>query len=242
MEAPADYVAFPAVVPSDPIASLHVATTTRPDAELQRTNHNHETGSPVGTVGFDANAHAAWDGTQGYGSSSIVIAIIDSGVEVGHPDLLQVTGYDFGDNDSNPDDNSSQAGHGTACAGVAAARTNSLGTAGVAAGCSIMPLKVANSSGQMFFSSIVNALTYAADNGADVISMSLGAAITSDPSTDNALTYASNAGCVILAATGNENKSTISYPAFTASSSAVAAGRRSDSASARAASRRVNPA
>jgi serine protease len=97
---------------------------------------------------------------------------------------------------------------------VAAARTNSLGTAGIAAGCSIMPLKVANSSGTMSFSSIQNALMFAADNGADVISMSLGAAISSDPATDNAITYAHNAGCVILAATGNENRSTISYPAI----------------------------
>lgn len=210
-----DYIAFPAVVPSDPMHSLHWGhNNTAQMLSYNWTNHNHETGSPVGTVGFDCNAHAAWDQPQGFGSSSIIIAIIDSGVEAGHPDLLQVTGYDFGDNDSNPDDNSSQAGHGTACAGVAAARTNALGTAGIAAGCSIMPLKVANSAGTMTFVSIQNALYYAADNGADVISMSLGAAISSDPATDTAIQYAYNAGCVILAATGNENKTTISYPAI----------------------------
>ena len=77
-----------------------------------------------------------------------------------------------------------------------------------------MPLKVANSSGTMAFSSIQNALYFAADNGADIISMSLGAAISSDPATDTAINYAFNAGCTILAATGNENKSTISYPAI----------------------------
>jgi subtilisin family serine protease len=210
-----DYVAFPAVVPADPMHSMHWGhNNTAQLLSYNWTNNNHETGSPVGTPGFDCNAHAAWDGTQGFGSSSIVIAIIDSGVEAGHPDLLQVAGWDYGDNDSNPDDNSSQAGHGTACAGVAAARTNSLGTAGIAAGCSIMPLKVANSAGSMFFSAIQNALYFAADNGADVISMSLGAAISSDPATDTAITYASNAGCVILAATGNNNGSTISYPAI----------------------------
>jgi len=210
-----DYVAFPAVVPGDPMHSLHWGhNNTAQMLSYNWTNHNHETGSPVGTVGFDANAHAAWDGAQGYGSSSVLIAIIDSGVEAGHPDLLQVAGYDYGDNDSNPDDNSSAAGHGTACAGVAAARTNALGTAGIAAGCAIMPLKVANSAGSMYFSAIQNALYFAADNGADVISMSLGAAITSDPATDTAIQYAYNAGCVILAATGNENRSTISYPAI----------------------------
>jgi len=210
-----DYVAFPAVVPSDPLHSIHWGhNNTAQMLSYNWTNHNHETGSPVGTVGFDANAHAAWDGAQGFGSSSVIIAILDSGVEAGHPDLLQVAGYDYGDNDTNPDDNSSSPGHGTACAGVAAARTNSLGTAGIAAGCAIMPLKVANSSGSIFFSAIQNALYHAADNGAHIISMSLGAAISSDPATDTAINYAFNAGCTILAATGNENKSTISYPAI----------------------------
>ena len=70
-----------------------------------------------------------------------------------------------------------------------------------------MPLKVANSAGSMFFSAIVNAIYYAADHGANVISMSLGAAISSDAATDAAILYAYNAGVVImLAATGNENK------------------------------------
>jgi subtilisin family serine protease len=210
-----DYMAFPAVVPPDPLHSMHWGhNNTAQMLSYNWTNNNHETGSPVGTVGFDANAQAAWDGAQGFGSSSVIIAIIDSGVEAGHPDLLQVTGWDYGDNDSNPDDNSSSPGHGTACAGVAAARTNSLGTAGIAAGCSIMPLKVANSAGSIFFSAIQNALMYAADHGANIISMSLGAAISSDPATDTAINYAFNAGCTILAATGNENKSTISYPAI----------------------------
>jgi subtilisin family serine protease len=210
-----DYVAFPAVVPSDPMHSMHWGhNNTAQMLSYNWTNHNHETGSPVGTVGFDANAHAAWDGTQGFGSSSVLIAIIDSGVQTAHPDLVQVAGWDYGSGDSNPNDDSSQSGHGTACAGVAAARTNSLGPAGIAAGCSIMPLKVANNAGTMAFSSIQNALYFAADNGADIISMSLGAAITSDPATDTAINYAWNAGCLILAATGNENKSTISYPAI----------------------------
>lgn len=212
-----NYIAFPAAVPADPMHASHWGhNNTAQLLSFNWTNGNHETGSPVGTVGFDANAHAAWDGTQGFGSTAVIIAIIDSGVQAGHPDLRQVTGWDYGDNDSNPDDNSSQSGHGTACAGVAAAINNSLGTAGIAGGCSIMPLKVANSAGTMTFVSIQNALVYAADHGADIISMSLGAAISSDPATDNSILYAFNAGCTILAATGNENASTISYPAINA--------------------------
>ena len=212
-----DWVAFPAAVPSDPLYADHWGhnnTAQLPDLDWGGT-YEHDLPNTVGTVGFDANAQAAWD--QGYGSSSVVIAIIDSGVEVGHPDLTQVTGYDFGDNDTNPDDNSSAPGHGTACAGVAASKANNgLGACGIAAGSSIMPLKVANSAGSMYFTAIQNALYYAADNGADIISMSLGAAISSDSATDSAILYAYNAGCTILAATGNENASTISYPAVNA--------------------------
>ncbi len=210
-----DWIAFPAVVPADPLYSIHWGhNNTAQMLSYNWTNNNHETGSPVGTVGFDTNAQAAWDAASGFGSSTVRIAIIDSGVEAGHPDLLQMTGYDFGNNDTNPDDDSSSPGHGTACAGVAAASRNSLGSVGIAANCTIMPLKVANSAGSMTFTAIQNALTYAADNGADVISMSLGAAISSDAATDAAITYAYNAGCTILAATGNENKTTISYPAI----------------------------
>ena len=210
-----DWIAFPAVVPADPLHSIHWGhNNTAQMLSYNWTNNNHTTGSPVGTVGFDCNAQAAWDGSQGYGSSAVKIAIIDSGVATAHPDLTQVTGYDFGNNDSNPNDDSSSPGHGTACAGVAAAKANSLGAAGAAPGCSIMPLKVANSAGTMTFVSIQNALYYAADNGANIVSMSLGAAISSDAATDAAITYAYNAGCTILAATGNENKSTISYPAI----------------------------
>jgi len=209
-----DWVAFPAAVPSDPLHADHWGhnnTAQLPDLDWGGT-YAHTLPNTVGTVGFDANAQAAWD--QGYGTASVVIAILDSGVDVGHPDLRQVAGYDFGDNDTNPDDNSASAGHGTACAGVAASIRNSLGAAGIAADCSIMPCKVANSAGSMYFSSIQNALYWSADNGADIISMSLGAAISSDAATNTALTYAFNAGCVILAATGNENAGTISYPAI----------------------------
>ncbi len=216
-EATPDWRAFPAAVPNDPLYANnwgHNNTAQLPGLDWGGT-YDHTLSTTVGTVGFDANAPAAWDASQAYGSAGVVIAIIDSGVDTAHPDLRLVAGYDYGDNDSNPMDNSAQAGHGTACAGVAAARANnSLGVVGVAGGCSIMPLKVANSAGSMYFSAIVNAIYFAADNGAKVISMSLGAAISTDTATNAAILYAYNAGCVILAATGNENASTISYPAI----------------------------
>ncbi len=220
-----DWVAFPAATPNDPMYANnwgHDNTVQLPGFDWGGTWDHTLAG--VGTAGFDANADLAWDFSQAYGDPSVVIAILDSGVDSAHLDLNQVAGYDYGDNDSNPHDDSAQAGHGTACAGVAAGvADNSLGVAGVAGGCSIMPLKIANSAGTMYFSYIIDAIYHAADNGADVISMSFGAAISSDPATNAALQYAWNAGCVNLAATGNENDSTISYPAINSNVIAVGA-------------------
>ncbi|MCB0277042.1 MAG: S8 family serine peptidase, partial [Calditrichaeota bacterium] len=211
-----DWQAFPAAVPNDPLYSSQWGhNNTGQMLSYCWSCGGHPAGSPVGTPGFDANAQAAWDNSQGYGSASIIIGIIDSGVDIDHPDLRLVAGWDYGSNDSNPDDNSASPGHGTACAGVAAARANNgLGVSGIAGGCSVMPLKVANNAGSMFFSSIQNALIHAADNGAHIASMSLGASISSDAATDNALAYAYNSGVVLFAATGNYNQSTISYPAI----------------------------
>jgi len=210
-----DWRAFPAAVPNDPLypdSWGHNNTAQLPDLDWGGT-YDHTLSNTVGTPGFDANAPAAWN--SGYGDPNVIIAILDSGVDIDHPDLNLVAGYDFGSGDTNPDDNSAAPGHGTCCAGVAAAvANNGRGSCGAAPGCRIMPCKVANNQGTMYFSSIQNALYWAADNGADIISMSLGAAISSDPATDAALSYAYNAGCVILAATGNENSSTISYPAI----------------------------
>ena len=196
--------------------------------------YNH-TGTPVGTYGFDTNAHAGWDGSQGYGSSQVVIGIIDSGVDTGHEDIADVSGYDFGDGDTNPFDNSAEPGHGTCCAGVAAGiANNGKGVAGTAGACKIMPLKVADSSGSMAFTSIEDALIWGADQGADVLSMSLGAGVSPgySPATDAAIVYAYNSGCVVLAATGNENATSISYPANHANCLAVGAaspdGKRKD--------------
>jgi subtilisin family serine protease len=236
-----DWEVYPAVIPNDPNYSKqwgHNNTAQMPGYNWSTNLHN---GPLVGTVGFDANAEAAWGNSQGFGSSSIVIAIIDGGVEWSHPDLAaniwtnpgesgggketngidddgngkidDYHGWDFGVGDNNPNDDASGAGHGTCCSGIAAAvANNSLGVAGIAAGCKIMPLKGANAAGSMYFSSINSAITYAADMGAKVISMSLGAS-AQDAANQTACTYAWNKGAIVLAATGNENNSSISYPA-----------------------------
>ena len=184
----------------------------------QNWGHNNTGQGPGGGgAGFDSNAPEAWDDSQGFGQSDVIIAIIDSGTNYNHPDLNDncVPGFDYGSNDNNPQDNN---GHGTQCAGVSAGEANNgIGVAGVAGGCKIMPLKVSSNSGEMTFTAIANAITHAADNGAHVISMSLGIENNMEegdyPGCDAALSYAYNAGVTIFAATANSNAAVIAYPA-----------------------------
>ena len=222
-EAELEYFMYPQAIPNDPYYASNWGHNNTGQFPSWLSGSGY-TGPLVGTSGWDTKAQEAWN--YGYGNSNIIIAIIDTGVDLTHPDLRLVTGYDFGDNDSNPMDDSGDAGHGTLASGIAAAKANNnLGVTGIAGGCSIMPLKVAASNGTMVFTSIANAITYAADNGAHVISMSLGAqGTTSDTTVDPTLAYAYNKGVVIFASSGNyydpayiqnqnETENTIGYPA-----------------------------
>lgn len=209
-----DWRAWPAEAATDPLLADnwgHENTAQLPAFNWVVT-HAH-TGPGVGTKGFDADLPQAWQLPKGFGSDDVIIAIIDSGVDLDHPDLRLVEGYDFGDGDTNPDDDSADAGHGTHCAGIAAALANGSGAVGVAPGCAVMPLKVADSDGIMWFSAVQAALYHAADKGVAVASLSFGAPIKTDAATEAALRYAYEAGVVLVAATGNANRSEISYPA-----------------------------
>ena len=225
-----DWYAFPQVVPDDPGYSQnwgHHNTGQLPGVDWGGT-YSHTLSTTVGAIGFDANAERGWDGPAGFGSSTVIIAIVDSGCNLSHPDLAFVTGYDFGDNDSNPEDdcnNPNVCGHGTCCAGVAAARgNNGQGACGAAPNALIMPLKAADVNGNMAFSSIANCIYYAADNGADIISMSLGAhGITGVSTINTAIGYAFSAGLLLFAATDNYNSNMISYPAINVDVIAVGA-------------------
>ena len=215
-DASLEYYAYTQVAPNDPYYSSNWGHNNTAQLPVYVSGSGHA-GAGVGTIGWDSDAQLAWDQTQGYGSASIIIAIIDSGVDTAHPDLRLVTGYDYGDNDSNPMDDSADPWHGTSCSRIAAAiDNNNLGVTGIAGGCSIMPLKIADSAGDMDFTAIENALTHAADNGAHVISMSFGAEGGAGegeiPTTDAVLEYAYGAGVVIFAATANANTSAIAYP------------------------------
>lgn len=146
------------------------------------------------------DAPRAWDITTG--SSAIVIAVLDSGVEASHPDLAGrlVPGWNFYDNTANTAD---VFGHGTRVAGAAAAAGhNGLGVAGVAMESHIMPIRVSDSAGYAYYSTLASGLVWAADNGARVMNMSF-AGIAASSAIRSAAQYARGQGAVVVAAAGN---------------------------------------
>lgn len=157
------------------------------------------------------------------GNPAVVIAVVDSGVQLDHTDLQGklVAGYDFVQNDGDPSDG---AGHGTHVAGIAAAATNNgVGVAGACPECRVMPVRVISAAGTGFVSDIAEGIVYAADNGAKVINLSLGGPGSS--ALEAAVNYAWAKGAFLTCAAGNAGTSAIAnaYPAAYAACFAVAA-------------------
>lgn len=145
-------------------------------------------------------APSAWDITKG--SSSVIIAILDTGVDSSHPDLAGklVPGWNFYNNNSNTSD---VYGHGTAVAGTAGAATNNnVGVASVGWNCRIMPLRISNEAGYGSSYAMANALVWAADNGARVANISY--KVTSFTSIQTAAQYFHNNGGVVTVSAGND--------------------------------------
>ncbi|NLN61447.1 MAG: S8 family serine peptidase [Myxococcales bacterium] len=158
----------------------------------------------------NANVAGAW-GVE-TGKKTTVIAIIDTGVDVNHPDLKMkmVPGYNFVHENTNVTDND---GHGTHCAGVAAALANNgVGVAGVCSNCAIMPIKALDN-GSGLASDVARGIIWATDNGAKVISMSLGGYFPSFTQ-QQAIEYAASKGVILIAAAGNDNIDMPHYPAY----------------------------
>ncbi|MDP9387812.1 MAG: S8 family serine peptidase [Actinomycetota bacterium] len=170
---------------------------------------------PVGAVSNDplsaqqwglqqVRAPQAWAVTRGAGA---VIAVVDSGVDLGHPDLAPrlTAGYDFLAETRTPQD---QNGHGTHVAAIAAAGSdNGIGVAGVAPAARIMPLRALDREGAGTASVIARAVTYAVDNGAHVINLSLGGAAATVGSPETllaAIRRANSRGVVVVASAGND--------------------------------------
>jgi thermitase len=149
-------------------------------------------------------APTAWDSAQGAG---VTVAVLDCGVHTSHPDLAGkvVLEHNFTATASTDD----LCNHGTHVSGTIAAVTNNgTGIAGVAPGARILSGKVLNDTGSGFFSDIDLAMQWAADNGAQVINMSLEADIPCPSGTQTAADYAWSHGAVLVAAAGNSGLST----------------------------------
>src|SRR5579863_9834528 len=146
------------------------------------------------------SAPAAWSSTTG--SASVVIAIIDTGVDGTHPDLASkmVAGWNIYSKNS---DTSDVYGHGTEVAGTAAAATdNGLGIAGVCWQCLIMPVRISDTKGTATYSNMASGISWAASHGARVANLSYEASTSSTVS--QAAQSFMNAGGVVTIAAGNE--------------------------------------
>ena len=182
------------------------------------------------TMSGDINAPEAWNQTTG--SSSVIIAIIDEGVDRVHEDLsakmvpgFDATGLGSGGSPSGDD------AHGTGASGIAAGvSNNNKGIAGVCRNCSIMPVRIAYDDGSGWVTTdagIASGIGYAYLNGASVLNNSWGGG----PSVDVINTAINNAkalgrggkGSVVVFSAGNDNVSTVSYPASLSSVIAVGA-------------------
>jgi subtilisin family serine protease len=182
-------------------------------------NKGQSIGGQTGISGIDINAERAWDITRG--SSTVVVAVIDSGVDYNHPDLKNniwtntkevpnnyidddgngyvddVHGWDFYYNYNDPMDYN---GHGTHVAGTIAAATSTSGVVGVAPSVKIMPLRFLNSSGNGYVSDAVLAINYSKKMGVKLSNNSWGGTDNSQALYDSI----KNFGGLFIAAAGNE--------------------------------------
>jgi thermitase len=146
----------------------------------------------------------AWYYTTG--SSSVVIAILDSGVDATHPDLVNklVPGWNAYSNNA---DSSDVYGHGTKVAGIAGAQSNNgSGVASIAWNCPIMPIRVTDTSGNATGSAIDAGLVWAADHGAKIANLSF--KLVPNAAMDSAFSYFRSHGGLVFTGSGNDGTAT----------------------------------
>lgn len=199
-------------------------------------------------------AKEAWDVSRS--AQNVVIAVVDNGIQVNHPDLAaniwvntkeipgnrvdddrndftdDVRGWDFGNDDADPSPGKNIVNdlkwHGTGVAGIAGAVTdNGKGMASAAFNPKIMPIKAASDSDPQYVIAGYQGIVYAADNGADFINCSFGASSPSQGEKE-AVDYANSIGCLVLAAAGNDNGEIVQYPAGLPGVFSVAATNQND--------------
>jgi len=206
----------------------------------------HSTGSNPSPydadIDNDIDAVEAWDICNG--SSDIIVAVVDGGFDYLNDDLDDrewlnlmeivdgldndsngyiddIRGWDFAYDDNNPMDD---FGHGTNVAGIIGAEANnSYGTAGLDWNCKLMNLKVLNSSGWGYYTWWASAIIYAADNGANIINLSIGGTDSPGVALPAAIEYAESLGVLLIAAMGNDNSNVTIYPASISGVMAVGA-------------------
>jgi subtilisin family serine protease len=190
--------------------------------------HHQNNGGPItgtsrmngATVDADLDVVEAWGTTKGEG---VVVAVLDEGVDRAHPDLDVLNGYDAAyfagvassNRNGNPDQIVDDAAHGTNCAGLVAAKDNSIGVRGVAPDAKILAVRIFAPSTSD--EAILLAMEWAIDNGADVISNSWGGGGFS-AAEEEVFTYAytngrGGKGTVVLCSAGNNGVTTESFPA-----------------------------
>jgi len=182
--------------------------------------------------GADIKMEEAWDIEKG--DSSVIVAIIDEGARLSHPEFAgriwknygeipgngidddgngyidDYTGWNFAYNNNNPTDDE---GHGTNVAGIIGANANNtIGYAGIDWHCKLMIIKALDTNNFGYYSAWAEGITYATDNGAKVINMSLGG-LTSSVTLQDAIDYAYANNVTAVVAMGNENHNSPDYPA-----------------------------
>jgi len=191
------------------------------------------------------NAPEVWN--QNITGNGIVVAVVDSGVDYTHPDLDDniwrnageiagngidddrngyiddIRGWDFVASDNNPMDLDFD-GHGTHIAGAIAGERNNFGITGVAYNAKIMPVRVLSAFGSGEPNNVAAGIRYAADNGANVINLSLGSEFVPSNVINNAIQYANNKGSVVVMAAGNSGVEQPDYPARNADRWGIAVG------------------
>ena len=158
----------------------------------------------VGTSDADIDADEAWDITKG--TSAVIVGVIDSGVDKDHPDLAGnlLTGYDFVDDDYEPDDLN---GHGTHVAGIiGAVSNNARGITGTAWNSRIMPLRALDENGEGTIADVIEAIAFAADHNVKIINMSFSGSDYSQALYNSIKAFPD---ILFIAAAGNDGRSAI---------------------------------
>ena len=215
---------------------LRFAATLPDDTRFAEQWWLNNTGQMGGKVDADVDAPEAWE--LAHGAAPVLVAVLDTGADVTHPDLVpnlwvnarEIPGNRIDDDSNGYVDDVYGAnvvepsspmvdgdGHGTHCAGTVAARwNNGAGVSGVAPWMQVMPVRV-SSGGDLSVSAEIAGFVYAMKNGAKVISLSFSGPGPVDPAERDLIAQARSAGVLVVVASGNESLNTDSHPQYPAS-------------------------